>query len=85
MRQTTNCQLLVMSLYKPHCQTKELKQCFCRVTSAHCEGEKEDMRETRKRQREKLHHKAVRLAVYSKQIKFVVFKSNTALCANVCD
>lgn len=29
---------LVMSLYKPHCQTKELKQRYCKVTPAHCEG-----------------------------------------------
>lgn len=38
-------------------------------------GEKTDMKE-----REILHHKTVRLAARSKQIKSVVFISNTALC-----
>ncbi len=85
MRQTTHCQLPVMSLYKPQHPTVELKQHYCRVTSVHCEGEKRGGGERGRgaRQREKLHHKTVRLAVNSKQIKFVVFKSNALHCVQM--
>ncbi len=80
MRQTTNCQFLALSVYEPHCQDKNI------ATVESLQLDLRDMRgNDRLTQRETLHHKTERLALYFKQIKFVVFKSNAALFANVCN
>lgn len=76
MRQAANCQLLVMSLYQHHCPTEELKQCYCRVTSTHCEGDKKEGEE-RARQGEKLHHKTVGSVLQANHICSVQIKYGT--------
>lgn len=82
MRHTANCQPLVISLYELHCPTKELNQCKSYFSSQ--QGREERYGRT-EREIEKLLHNTVRLAMYAKQIKFAVFKSNMVLCANAFD